>query len=333
MEALRPPERLERLVLALIPPCARETVAGDLCETYENPRQYLREALCTVPHLIASQARRNLNLPALMLQLALAWWLVGDAAAAVLTPLLLLREAYRPLARPSALAAIRETMAVALLTMVFVQALSFDNGMMRQLGLSRTAWTGLYFFGFLVAPLMCVLRTGLIVGADKARGVPHAHTLAGLRDAYRGYCHRARQRNAAEALALLAAAMGLQVIVAIPELTALFAVTGSFLLIQAAAARYPAGGGFAGLRALYRHELDRQQQLRRFLWWLWFTPLLVHLHQVDRHILAAGRPIPAMISAASVLLLCFLIASLNREQDGRTQEDIGALERLREAAA
>ena len=29
--ALTPPPWLERIVLALIPPCAREAVAGDLC--------------------------------------------------------------------------------------------------------------------------------------------------------------------------------------------------------------------------------------------------------------------------------------------------------------
>jgi hypothetical protein len=224
-------------------------------------------------------------------------------------------------------------MAVALLTMVFVQALSFDNGVMRQLGLGYTAWIGLYFFGFLVAPLMCVMRTGLIVGADRMRIRPHARTLEGLRNAHQDYCRRARWRNAAEALALLAAAAGLQVIVAIPELTALFVGTGGFLLMHALAARQQVSDGFAAQRALYRHDMDRQRQLRRFLWWLWFTPLLVHLHQVVQHGLAAGRPIPAMISAASVLLLCFLVVSLNREQDGCTQEDIGTLDRLREAPA
>lgn len=331
MEALNPPPGLERAVLALIPPLAREAVAGDLCETYENPRQYLREALRTIPFVIASQVRRNLNWPALMLQAGLAWWLLGPVAAAVLAPVLMLREAWRPLARPSALTAIRETMAAALLTMVFVQALSFDNGMMRQLGLSSTAWTGLYFFGFMVAPLLCVLRTGLIVGADRVPALPRLHTLDGLREACRDYRRRARQRNIAEALALLAAAAGLQLTAAIPELTALFVGAGGFLLVHALAPQRAGTGDFTVQRALYRQEMDRQQQLRRFLWWLWFTPLLVRLRQLVDHGLAAKHPVSAMISAATVLLLCFLVASLNREQDGCIQEDIGALERMREA--
>jgi len=74
MEAARlsePPDWLERIVLVAIPPAAREGVAGDLWETYCSPRQYAAEALRTVPFVIASQVRRNLNLPAILLQAAL----------------------------------------------------------------------------------------------------------------------------------------------------------------------------------------------------------------------------------------------------------------------
>ncbi len=202
MEALNPPQNLERVVLALIPPCAREAVAGDLCETYQNPRQYLGEALRTVPHVVFSQMRRNLNLPALMLQTALVWLLLGGRAAAIVTPLLVLREAWRPLARPSATHAIRETMAVALLAMVVVQGLSFDNGMMHQLGLGYAAWTSLYFFGFLVAPLLCFLRTGLIVSSDRAVSAPQEQTATALARNYRALVRRIRRRNGIEAAAL-----------------------------------------------------------------------------------------------------------------------------------
>jgi len=74
MEATRlsePPDWLERIVLLAIPPAARESVAGDLWETYREPRQYAAEAFRTVPFVVASQVRRNLNLPAILLQGAL----------------------------------------------------------------------------------------------------------------------------------------------------------------------------------------------------------------------------------------------------------------------
>src|ERR1700761_5362703 len=50
-----PPPLLERLVLFFIPPAARETVAGDLCELYRSPLDYAASAARTVPFVLASQ--------------------------------------------------------------------------------------------------------------------------------------------------------------------------------------------------------------------------------------------------------------------------------------
>lgn len=327
--ALNPPEKLERIVLALIPPCAREAVAGDLCETYENPRQYLREALRTVPFVVASQARRNLNLPVLLLQTALLWWLAGGFVTALALPLLVLREAWRPLARPDPVRAIRATMAVALLAMVFVQHLSFDNGVMRQMGLNYSAWISLYFFGFMVAPLLCALRTGVIVSGDRAPA-PDALTLAALALDYRAFARRVRRRNWIEAGALALTAMIMAALSAQPILIALFALACVWLAMPGMAASAPRDADFASLRAHYIQELDRQQQQRRFLLLLWFAPVLVFLHD---QALSHAHAMAAMMAAASLILLGFLVAALNRERIGRAQEDIGALERMREATA
>jgi hypothetical protein len=330
MEALTPPERLERAVLALIPPCAREAVAGDLCETYRDPRQYVREALRTVPHVVVSQMRRNLNLPLLLLQAALVWWLLGTAATALAVPVLMLREAWRPLARPDATQAIRVTMAVALLAMVFVQHLSFDNDVMRRMGLDHTAWTGLYFFGFLVAPLLCLLRTGLIVGSDRPPAPP-ALSRAALAQDYLAFMRRGRRRALAEAVVLFAAALCLwQETSLTPLLAMIFALTGAWLAVHCRIAAPPPDADFVALRARYREELYRRQQMRRFLWVLWFAPLLLLLHE---RAMRQAHPIPAMTAAALLVLLAFLVSALIREQAGRAQEDIGALERMREAAS
>ena len=103
MEAARlsePPDWLERIVLLAIPPAAREAVAGDLWETYRGPRQYAAEALRTVPFVVASQIRCNLNLPAILLQGALIFIFLGGPVALILLPVLLLRSAYQQTSRP-----------------------------------------------------------------------------------------------------------------------------------------------------------------------------------------------------------------------------------------
>ena len=40
------------------------------------------------------------------------------------------------------------------------------------------------------------------------------------------------------------------------------------------------------------------------------------------------RPAVAAASAAGLALVCFVLAAINREDGGRVQEQIGALERL-----
>src|SRR5215471_10415500 len=61
----RPPAVMERVARLLIPPAAREEVVGDLWERYRSPLSYASEALSVMPFLVASQIRRNTNVPAL----------------------------------------------------------------------------------------------------------------------------------------------------------------------------------------------------------------------------------------------------------------------------
>ena len=80
----------------------------------------------------------------------------------------------------------------------------------------------------------------------------------------------------------------------------------------------------SSLRARYQQELARQQQLRRFLRWLWFSPVLVALHtRLAGTELDAGRPVTARLNCVAAVILCFLVAALNREHGGRMQEQIG----------
>ncbi|MDB5733588.1 MAG: hypothetical protein JWN16_225 [Alphaproteobacteria bacterium] len=320
-----PPPRLERLVLALIPPLAREVVAGDLCETFENPRQYAAEALRTVPFVIASQMRRHLNMPALLLKLSL-WWLFLGWAALWLLPVLMLADAYQPAARPDAHRAIRQTVALGVMAMIAVVNLSMNIGFMLQTGLRRPEWLALSLFGLVVPALLCGVRTVLILQNDRHLPLPDTVSGAELMDAYRRFAWRARLHNIAEGAALVAAAVlallwlgrsGAAV------LTGLYLMTAVYLLARGAPRPLPTAGDFRFLQTRYARALARQHRLRHFLWWLWCAPAMMaaaaRMHE---------KPLVAAASAAALALVCFVLAAINREDGGRVQEDIGALERL-----
>jgi hypothetical protein len=320
-----PPPRLEKLVLALIPPLAREAVAGDLCETCENPRQYAVEALRTVPFVIASQMRRHLNMPALLLKLAL-WCFFLGAAALWLLPVLMLADAYQPAARPDAHRAIRQTMVLGVAAMILVVNLSMNIGFMLQTGLKRPEWLALSLFGLVVPALLCGLRTGLILHNDRYRSLPDSLSGEQLADAYRGFRMRARLHNIAEGAALVAAAtLALLWLgrAGATVLTIQYLLTAVYLLMSGAPRALPGDCDFRALQALYARALVRQKRLRHFLWWLWCAPALMAV---------AGRihekPLVAVASMAALALVCFVLAALNREDGGRVQEQIGALERL-----
>jgi hypothetical protein len=108
-------------------------------------------------------------------------------------------------------------------------------------------------------------------------------------------------------------------------------VLAAVYLLLDAVPRPSSGSDFTSLRAQYQRELMRQMQLRRFLRWLWFTPVLVALHLRLAHGgAAAGQPLSAILDCVAVVILCFLVAALNREHGGQAQEQIGFLDRMRE---
>lgn len=80
-----PPRVLEAVVELLTPPACREHVLGDLHERYTGPRQYILDALRTLPWVIASRVRRTMDHQALLMEafalylsfLAAAWRLDG----------------------------------------------------------------------------------------------------------------------------------------------------------------------------------------------------------------------------------------------------------------
>jgi len=335
--ALTPPVWLEKIVLALIPPGARETVAGDLCETYASARQYALEALRTVPLVVLSQMRRNLNAPALLLQFCLIWICLDELAAAALLPVLMLCDAYQPVTRPCPRRAMRTAILVASAALMFLQILSMSMDTVFKSGIDHTTWTTLLFIGPMLSPLMGVFRTGLIMDGDRHIFAADAQMATDkLLESYRAFTRRARWHNMLEGAGLLAAAaITFQILPADIGI----ALTGTFLLAAVhllldGAPRPATRLDFSGLRAHFQRELTRRQHLRRFLWWLWLSPVLTALCvQATARAMAAGKPMVAVFATVAAALLCFLIGALNREYGGRMQEQVGILDRMREKLA
>lgn len=333
-----PPAWLEKIVLGLIPPGARETVAGDLCETYSAPRQYAREALRTVPLVIVSQMRRNLNLPALLLQTGLVYFCLGPIAASLALPVLLLNDTYQPVTRPCPRRALRAAILIASAALVFLQAASLTMGAAIHAGLDRTTWMSLLFLGPMLSPLMGLFRAGLILDGDHRTALAAKDMSAvELADAYRRFADRTRWHNMVEGCALLAAGSFafafLRDAISMP-LIALYILAAFHLLLLGASRRPPQQSDFVSARAHFQSELTRRQRQRGFLWWLWSSPVLAALYlKLVEGMLANGKPMLAVIGTVAVILLCFLITALNREYGGRMQEQVGQLNRMRERLA
>ena len=157
MEALALGAWLEQMLERLIPPAAREAVLGDLRESYARRSDYLREILKAAPYVIASQMRRHLNLPVLMLQGAMIFWFFDGRMAVLALPLLMLREAYRPLARPDPRVAMRGALVLSFASLLVGLA-------------TRTPHSQVLLTLLLAGPLsllLCGLRTGVILGIDR----------------------------------------------------------------------------------------------------------------------------------------------------------------------
>jgi hypothetical protein len=90
-----------------MPPASREHVLGDLSERFVSSKQYLLDALRTLPFVVLSRVRRTSNPPLDTASVVLLWfwgviwgsgeylWLAAGIAASVAISVLILRAAYR----------------------------------------------------------------------------------------------------------------------------------------------------------------------------------------------------------------------------------------------
>lgn len=334
----RPPVVLEGLVSVLTPPGAREAVLGDLCESYVSPIQYASDALRVVPFVIASQTRRNANLPALGLQGFLLFFCLGGLTGPGLTPHaaaltatvmlgLMLREAYRAVGRQSCRRAMGEAVLVALGLLLFCQSMSLGVAAARDRQ-DQVSWLQLAFTYPFLFPVFCIIRACLLGNDSAASDLSEE----GVRRDYCLFERRMRWRHRIEAIALAGSALlllRLQLPYAGLALGSVDLFVAAYLWCEGTPQPLPGELEFPALRSLYRRQLASQQQLRRFLCWLWFAPVLLALHvRLVEGGFAAGRSIMIAYGAMASVLLCFCIDALNREQGGRVWEKIELLERV-----
>ncbi len=320
----------ERMAEFLIPPGARESVMGDLRESCASEKELLREALRAAPYVIFSQMRRNLNLPVLMLQAGLLFWSMAPVLAACCLPLLLLREAWAPVARPSHRQALRDAVLVSFAGVLLFLLLPLCWPDVRE---GRFIGVACFMVGAPLSLCLCLVRTGLILDGDRRdRWLGSRLSMAEMRLMWREHRRAVLRRNRLEAMLLALAAMAVPALAVngrvLNLLAAMFAVTALWLVLDVP--RRGAGQDFVSLRAAYSQSLIHQQQLRGFMWWLWLSPLLVMFQATMP---SEGEASLILENNMIAVLLCFLATALNREGGGRMREEVVALSRLREKAA
>jgi hypothetical protein len=320
----------ERLAEFLIPPGARESVMGDLRESCAGEKQLLHEALRIAPYVIFSQMRRNLNLPVLMLQAGLLFWSVAPVLAAGCLPLLLLREAWQPLTRPSHRHALRGAVLVSFCGVLLFLLLPFCWPNAAQ---GRFIGVACFFLGAPLSLFLCFVRTGLILDGDRRdRWLGSSVSMAEMVHLWRSHRSGVMRRNRLEAMLLALTAVWLPHLAvgrqAQTILAAMFAVAALWLVLDVP--RRGAGQDFVSLRATYSRSLLHQQLLRGFLWWLWAAPALVAF---QAGLSSESAPSLILENDMIAVLLCFLATALNREGGGRMREEVVALSRLRQTPA
>jgi hypothetical protein len=287
----RPPKVMERVVRLLVPPVSREHVVGDLSERYVSPRQYLLDALRTVPFVIGSRIRRTQHPVGVAFITLLLWfavfygngqkhWIVATIPTLAGLVAFVLRGVYRV---PAPTRVRDAAMDIGVYAAFVVASQAAVALLAPDLLLSKVA----LFVGF---PLSCVILFFVRLQLPGFEATPQTAarsiSLQELTQEVRTVEALGRRAVRIEIGACLFVAVGFAVPVwAAPALitrighalivaSALF-VGGFLYRMMRRGGSMPAGLDFAQSMAFYRALLERSRKLSRTYVWWYVLPLSI----------------------------------------------------------
>jgi hypothetical protein len=352
-----PPPLLEGFVGALVPPAAQEAVMGDLFELYQSPLQYVVSAARTIPFVLASQIRRQANIPVMILQ--------ALASSACFIGILL--SLHRPLVTTNLLLVIAATIVVALIldvyrndkpasenwaalgaiiTSIAVVAYVFYVLVLtlhaNRIYARQFSWT---FFPWLIItfgmPLLCALRASFIIGLEAFDDVDvDDMSHKNIMQYFSKFEAQARLRNNLEIVLLIFSGAisglimwraGLTLSLVGSLVAAIYAASVLYLLVYGAPNQAVPEGDFLYVRIAFQQEMTRQYQLRALVGWLGPTPLVYLLYAAAFHY-SAGPTHELWLMYATLTTICgaFLVLTANRDRGARLRRITNHLDRLRE---
>ena len=338
-----PPALIDRAVRFLIPPASREAVVGDLWERYSSPLQYVAEALRILPYLIASQIRRNSNIPLLGIAAfslfvgfggfqnaapidAPRWARAAVPAVAALIGLLL-RDAYRGTKRR---AAQRAAFDVATIIVCVLMSQAAFAGLIAAAGLSPDlivppTLRRAILTAFALATVFC-LRMVADYRLPCAARMSASDLVREFQQFERGVRWRKR-REVVSAIGGLVVGVGYfwrattlapQIAWGVSTATALFLIW--YLASKTSVKPMPTEMSFASSLGFYRRELERQRKLLRSVAWLWLLPMLpAMIGELIGRGFAASKPLLTPMQFGGYLLICFLVGWLYEQSARKLQ--------------
>jgi hypothetical protein len=325
----RPPEKIARLVRALVPPVSREHVLGDLQERYRSPRGYLADALQALPFVIASRLRRTTHPLVLLFVATFLWWAVfwgnrQDGPLDALLPTLMtlaalaLRDVYRG-TTPSWPRAAALDVAIAASGVLLLEGILSITA--PALLLSRDTLLIGFPLGFFV---LFGVRLQIPTGFHQPPGFARSLSMQELRTEITTYETVVRRAVRVEMAACAFVAVCFFGFLWAPSplinkigggftsAAALF--IGWFLHRFARVRPIPANLGFADTIAAYRADLERRRRLSRSYVWWYVVPLSIgmSLMMIGPQLQRPGSLTGVMLTLLVIIAIGVLLVSIQQ---------------------
>jgi hypothetical protein len=289
----RPPEIVEKIARALVPPACREHVLGDLNERYVSHGRYILDVLHALPFLIGSRLRRTSHPIGLLISGGYLWfavfwgnkqesWLAATIPALVALLTLAMRDVYRGIT-PNWTRAVAIDIAVAAAGVLLSQAVLAAAA--PELMLTRETLRVGFPIGFVI---LYFVRLQSPTGSHRSPAFARSMSMQELRAEIVTYESIIRRAVRIEIGACIVVALAFSAFVLVQHaplivrigqgLTAAAAVFICWFLYRYGRVRpIPTGLGFTETVAAYRSDLERRRQLSVSYAWWYVAPLSIGL--------------------------------------------------------